>query len=150
MRRQRQDAAVSEQAAPPAIRIPHLTELVADDAGDAVVAGEPFVHERVIGGEQIPHGPVFADDVAEEEVGFAEHRRLELLVEVRVEPHVGIDLVQVLQPQPLRGKARGEDVRAAIAEHPPDLLFEDGGRGQAARFRQLHEFFIGPRSPEEE
>ena len=59
VRRQRQDAAVAEQAAPPRVRIRHLAELVADDVRDAVVLREPLVDERVVGREEIaaPAGP---------------------------------------------------------------------------------------------
>ena len=62
---------MSEQTAARAVRIRHLAELVADDVRDPVVPREPLVDEGVVGGEQIRDRPILADDVAEEELGFA-------------------------------------------------------------------------------
>ena len=149
VRGERQNAAVSQQPLPPAVRIRRFAELTPDHVRDSVVLRQPLVHERVVRGEQLPHRPVLADDVAEEQLGLAEHRRLELVVEIRVAAHVGIDLVEVLQPQPLRGETRRQHVGAAIGQHPPRLPFERRGVSQPARLRHAHQLLVRTRRPEE-
>ena len=46
----------------------------AGDVRNAVVPREPLVDERVVGGDQVEHAAVFADDAVEEELGFADER----------------------------------------------------------------------------
>ena len=74
-----------------------------------------------------------------------------VLVELRIEQRVGDDLVEVLQPQPLRGEARGERLGARIGEHAPHLLLEHGRRAQACpRPASLDQLLVRARAPEEE
>ena len=93
---------------------------------------EPLVHERVVGVQQIEHVLVFADDVVEEELRLADHRVRERRVELRIEPRVGMDLVEILQPQPLRREPCRERRRARIGEQAARLLLEPGRRAQRA------------------
>ena len=45
----------------------------------------------------------------------------ELLIEIGEPECVRTDLVQILQPQPLRGESRSERLGARIGEHAPHL-----------------------------
>jgi hypothetical protein len=87
--------------------------------------------------------------VAEEELRFAQHRRLELLVEVRIRAEVGIDLVEILQAQPLRGETRREDVGAAIGQQAASLPLDTLRRSQLSRIRRASQLGVGQRRPEE-
>ena len=93
VRRQRQDAAVAEQAAPRVVGIRDLAELRPAHAGDAVVPRQPLVDERVVGGQQLEHRPIGAHEVVEEQLRLARHRLGERLVVVRERQRVGLDLV---------------------------------------------------------
>ena len=85
---------------------------------------EPLVDEAVIGGEQIEHVPIFAHDAVEEELRFALHRLGQAIVVLRVEQHVGMNLVEILQPQPLAREALRQRIRSRIREHPLHLLLD--------------------------
>ena len=82
-RRDRQHAALPQQPAPRAVRVERdAAEVAAVNIRDAVVARQPFVHERVVGVDQIDDASVFADDALEEHLGFAAKRLPQVLVEV--------------------------------------------------------------------
>ena len=81
--------------------------------GNAVMLRQPLVHEGVVGRQQIEHAAIVADDAVEEELGFTPHRVLERVVELRVLVEVGLQLVEILQPQPLAREARGRAPRSA-------------------------------------
>ncbi len=149
-RRERQDARVAEQAAAPGVGIRDPPHLGPDHARVAVVPGEPLVDVGVVGGEEVGDRAVVAQDLPEEHFGLAPHRRLQLLVEVGIEAHVGVDLVEILQPQPLPGETRAEHVRPGIGEHARDLLLELRRTRQAARFGHAHQLGIRARGPQEE
>mgnify|MGYP003694800851 CR=1 FL=1 len=66
-----QHAALPQQAAARAVgRQRHAAEVAAVDVRDAVVACQPFVHERVVRAEQVDDAAVVADDALEEHLGF--------------------------------------------------------------------------------
>ena len=50
--------------------------------GNAVVLGQPLVHERVVRAQQVEHAAVFADDALEEQLGLAPERLAQVVVEV--------------------------------------------------------------------
>ena len=81
-RREQQDAALRQQAAA-RLRQRHAAEAGAGDVGNAVVPREPLVDERVVGGDQIEHAAVLADDAVEEELGFLDERLGQRAVPVR-------------------------------------------------------------------
>ena len=97
------------------------TEVAAPDVGDAVVTGEPFVHEREIGVDQVEQAPILADDRAEEHLGFAPERLAQVVVEIL---RVGLHARQLTQVQPLSGEVADQRVGLRIGQHPPDLPFE--------------------------
>ena len=77
-------------------------------------------------------------------------RLRQLVVEAGEQQRVGVDLLDVLQPQPLRGKARRHRFGARIGEHPPDLLLEGRRRVQRVGGRQLDQLGVRHRVPDEE
>ena len=149
-RGEREHAGMPKNAAAPVVGIRHAPHLSAHDPGNAVMPGEPLVDKRVVRREEIGHGAVIAKDLAEERLGFAAHRRLQLLVEIGIEAHIGIDLVEVLQPQPLPGKPRAEHIGPRISEHAGDLRVEVRGAREPARLGQAQQFCVGRRRPQEE
>ncbi len=58
-----------------------LAELGADDAGDAVVASQLVIQERVVGGQEIHHAAVFQKDAADESFRFLREIVPQLFVE---------------------------------------------------------------------
>ena len=61
-----------------------------------------------------------------------------------------MDLVDVLQPQPLRGERVPSASDARIGQHPARLLLERARRRQLALARQRQQLLIGRRAPQEE
>ena len=61
---------MAEQAASRLVGDHDAAEVASVDAGDAVVPGQAFVHERVIGCQQIDDAAVLAHDAVEEQLGF--------------------------------------------------------------------------------
>ena len=75
----------------------------------------------------------------------------EVVVEVRVEVRIRLDLVDVLQPQPLRGEPRPERLGARIGEHAPGLPLEHDRRRTACPAPAIvDQFLVRRRAPEEE
>ena len=96
---------MAQEAPPFVVHLADAPEVIARDIGDAVVTRQPLVHEGVVGRVEIEDGAVFADQCVEERLRLLQHRALQRLVEVRIDPHVGLDLLQILEPQPLSGEA---------------------------------------------
>jgi hypothetical protein len=69
--------------------------------------------------------------VLEEDFRLASHRLAQLLVEIRILTNVGLDLVEVLESQPLRGEARGQRGGAGIAHHATHLAVEHRHVGES-------------------
>ena len=112
--------------------------------------GEPLVHERVIGGQQIGDRAILANQAVHEQLGLTHHRLRQRRVPVRIEVVIGADLLDVLQAQPLRGEPRRQGFRPLVGEQPLQLLVEDRRRAQRARRGRLQQLRIGHRSPDEE
>ena len=126
------------------------SELRAGDVGQPVMPREPLVHEGVVGGDEVKDAAILADDAVEEELGFADERFGERAVPVRVEQPVGPDLVDVLQPQPLRRKSRRQRLRSRVGQHALDLPVVDRRIAQRAVAGGLEQFLIRQGRPEEE
>ena len=141
---------MAKQAAAFVIRVHHAPEFVSGDAWNAIVFGETLVDERVVSREQVEHAPVFAYEAGEEQLRLALHRIRQLLVEIGILQPIWMDLVQILELEPLTGKSWTEGIRASVCQHPPHLLLEHGRIGQLASSRELHQGLVRRRSPEEE
>ena len=132
------------------LRQRHAPERVAGDVRDAVVLGQPLVHERVVGRQQVEHAAVLADEAVEEQLGLALHRLRQRVVVLRIQQVVRDDLVEVLQAQPLRREARRQRLRPRVGQHAPHLLLEAGGRAQRAGWPRLQQLGVRRRAPQEE
>ena len=82
----------------------HPPKIAAVDAGDSVVAGQAFIHERVIGVDQLQNAAVFADDVLEKQRAFAFEGIAQRVVELRILHRIRMPLRDVPQMQPLSGE----------------------------------------------
>ena len=121
-------------------------ELVAFQAGEAVVFGEAFVGEGVVGVEEVEGGEVFFDEIGEEGFGFAPEVILDF-VEVFEAGVVGVEVFEVAELEPLAGEVFGEGFGAPVGEHAVD-----GGGEVGAEFGiggELEEFVVWGGGPEE-
>ena len=113
IRRDREDAALPQQAAALAVPVQRdAPEVAAVHVRNAVVLREPLVQERVVGLEQVEHAAVFAQDALEKQLGFAAERLAQVVVEIGKQPQVGRDRFEVAQVQPLLGEVADERSRA--------------------------------------
>ena len=115
----RQEAAVTEQAAARAVGERHAAEPAPADVGDAVVARQALVHERVVGVDEIEDAAIVADDGVEEQLRLARERVAEVAVEL---PGAGRDVVELPQLQPLAGQVLDQRRGARIGQHAARLL----------------------------
>ena len=82
IRRDRQDAAVPQDAPPRLVGDRNAPELAAVDERNLVMLGEALVDERVVGRQQIEHAAVLAHDALEQQLGFARERLPQVVVEL--------------------------------------------------------------------
>ncbi len=140
-----------EQAAPVRIGQLHLAEARAVDARDAVVLGQPLVHERVVGAQQLERAAVLAHDVAEEQLGLAAERLPDVVVEIREQQQVGRDLrLQVAQLQPLTGEIVDQGIGAFVRDHAAHLRGQHARLAQSAGRGQIQQRLVRDAAPEEE
>src|SRR5204862_8099334 len=111
-----QPAALAEDAAAALVGQLHAQERLANDVRNAIDLGDSLVDKRVVGGKQIEHVPIVADDAVEEQLGFTLVRLSELVVERGKQQGVGMNLFDVLQPQPLRGETRRQRLGLGIGQ----------------------------------
>ena len=119
-----QDAALAQQPAARLAGQRHAAELRAVDARQAVVLGQPLVHEGVVGGHQVEHVAIFAHDAAEEELGLAAEGVAQIVVEVGELVGVGRDVLQVADVQPLPGEVLHQRDGLGVGEHAAHLRLE--------------------------
>ena len=151
VRRDRQHAALSQNA-------PARTVLVERDAPEAaavhvrdpVVFGEPLVHERVVGAEQIERAPVLLHDALDEQLGFAPECLTQVVVEVGERPGVRTRGSQVPQIEPLAREVGDERFGLGTREHPLHLPLQRRRPAERARRRQVQQFIVGDAAPQEE
>src|SRR6185369_8614503 len=126
------------------------TELIAVNAGDAVVPRQPFVDERVIRRQKIEDAAVFADDAREQQFGLMPHRLTEVVVKVRESLRIANDVFEVSQIEPLAGKVLDERVRLGVREQPAHLRRSHQRIAQATSLREAEEPVVGNAVPEKE
>ena len=71
-----------EQAAPGLVGKRDPAEVTAVHVRDAVVAGQAFVDEGVVGGQQIDHALIVAELAGDEQLGLALERLPQVVVEL--------------------------------------------------------------------
>jgi hypothetical protein len=109
---------------------------------------EPLVDERVVRPQQIQHAPVFPQDALEEELGFPPEGVPQILVEVREQPHVRRDRIEVAQVQPLRCEIRDQRFSARVREHATHLALENHRFAKPARDRQVQQLVVRDAAPQ--
>ena len=114
------------------------------------MARETLVHERVIRSIEIEHALVFVHEIVEERLGFLPHVGGEVVVEVWIEIRIGMVLVDVLQPQPLRGESRAERFGAPVGEHAAGFALEPSGCRQLTTARRRKQRIVRRLAPQEE
>ena len=131
-----QNAALAQQPAARRIRVERdAAEAAAVHVRDAVVLGQPLVDERVVRAQQVEHAPVLAHHAFNEQLRLLPERLPQVVVEVRKEPHVRRDRVEVAQVQPLRREV-GHQIRATArrpASAAPAARARQAGRARPAR-----------------
>ncbi len=132
------------------VRIRNAAEVRAEDARDSVVPGEALVHVRVVGGEQLDHRSVLLHDVREEQFGLTHHRVGERLIEVGVAQRVRMDLVQVLEAEPLARESRPECLGPGVGQHAQHLALQLVRIRKIALVRDVDQLLIGRAAPQEE
>ena len=84
VRRDREHAAVPQQATAPALGCErHAAEAAAVDVGNAVVLRETLVEKGVVRPDQIEHAAILAQHAVEKELGFLPERLAQVVIEVR-------------------------------------------------------------------
>ena len=94
------------------------------DVRDAVVVRQPLVHEGVVGGEQLEHAAIVAEDAAGEQLGFAAEPLPQVFVEVGVLSRIRQYRRKVAQEQPLPDKVIDDGISSRVGEHTPHLPLE--------------------------
>ena len=61
-----------------------------------------------------------------------------------------MDLVQVVEPEPLRGESRRERLRTRISEQSLYLVFEHVGIGEPLGFSEVNQLLVRREAPQEE
>src|SRR5206468_10266063 len=100
-----QDAALSEQSTPHAVAAERdAPEMAAVDVWHAVVAREPLVQERVIGGQQLERAAILPHDALEKQLRLALKRSAQRVIEIGKARRHRSGARQVAQVQPLSGE----------------------------------------------
>src|SRR5580658_2825436 len=100
MRRQRENAALAQKALARLVANGDAAEPASVDVGDAVVPGQTFIYESIVGSHQIENAAVLPQDASKEELRFAAEALTQIVVEVGVQIGVGLEIPQVAQLQP--------------------------------------------------
>ena len=121
--------------------------MIARDTFDAVVAGEPFVDERVVGVQQLEDVAVLADHAAEHEFGFLLERLAQVVVELAA---FGLRGGELPQMQPLGREVVDQRARLRVREHSFHLALDFAGLAQPLLGGRLQQLIIGHAAPDEE
>src|SRR5688572_5944359 len=129
----------------------HLTEPRAVDTWDAVVPGQAFVDERVVGAQQLHRAAVLSQDVAEEQLRLAAERLADVVVEVGEHQQVGRDLrLEIAQLQPLPDEVTHQRIGTFVGDHAPYLRSQHARLTELPGDREIHQRLIGNAAPQEE
>ena len=148
IRRDGQNAALAQQTATIRVGQRHAAELRPIDLWNAVVLGEAFVDERVVGRQQIEQAAILADDARDEQFGLLHERRSQRFVE-RKDHRIWRRGLDVAQMQPLPGEIRDERVGPRVGKHALHLLQQHRGISQPAPLREVEQLIVGNAAPQE-
>ena len=142
---------MAQEAPTPVVRIHDFLEGRSRDTREAVVSGETLVDERVVGGQQLEHAAVLANEMREQQLGLSQHSLGQRVVEVGVRQRVRVELFQILEPEPLCSEAGGQGLlRTGVGQHPARLTLHLTGIRELATTCQVDEILIRWGSPDEE
>ena len=108
------------------------------------MAGQPFVHEGIVGIEQIEHASILVDDGGEQQLGFAPKRLPQVLVEVG---RRGLHVRKITQVEPLSCKVTGERFGLRIRKHPLHLPGQHRGIEEPAPAGDLQQLIVRDAAP---
>ena len=112
-------------------------EVAAIYPGNAVVAGEPFVQERVVSRQQVEHVPVASDLRLEKEGRFGGHCRLGVFVELHEPLGVRDVALDVADGEPLLHEVGHPAGGTWVGQQAVGLLGQHGRVAQPTRFSPL-------------
>ena len=141
------------QKAAPFLEIRQLdpAEVAPGDAGKVVVMGQPLVHERVVGVQELQHTSVLADVVVEKEPGLLFHGLAKVVAVLQVDVVLQEPVVQFAELQPLTGEVFHERLAGSGAvQHAPDLLAKDRRFGEPVRPGLVEKRLVRNAAPQEE
>jgi hypothetical protein len=114
------------------------------------VASEPFVQKRGVGGEQLPDVPILEQNAPQEQRNLRREVDAQLVAELREQPVVGHDRLELVHIEPLESEIHDKRIRARIGEHSPRLRFERLRIAQLAGSGELEQRVVRPLAPKEE
>ncbi len=150
VRSHHENTAFSEKPLSSIVGERHPPELTAVHIRDAVVSGQTLVDERVVGGQQIDHVTVFAHDAVEEQLGLAQERLSQVVVEVGKRLGVRDNAPKIAELQPLAGEVGDQRFRLGIRQHPTYLPLEHRRGVQPALRCDGEQFVVRDAAPQEE
>ena len=121
----------------------HAPEVTAVHVREAVEFRQPFIDERVVRRQELHQRPIVPHLALEEHLGLGNKGLAQVFVEIRKHPRIRLHHPHVAQLQPLAREIAHQRRRAAVGEHPPDLLFQDLRIFQLAARRGLEQFSSG-------
>ena len=110
---------------------------------------DSIVQIGLIRREKFNKRPVFQQDALNKRLCFGNQLPFQLIVEVRVDLLIRLDILDTVQAQPLHCKVGGKTRRSRIRKHALDLGVQHSGLAQLLRRGQLEQFVIGPGIPQE-
>ena len=109
-----------------------------------------LVQERVVRAQQVERAPVLAHHTVDQQLRFLPERLPEVVVEIREDPHVGRDRIQVAQVEPLLGEVGNQVPRPRVGQHAPHLALEHRRFAEIAPRGGIQQLLVGNAAPEEE
>ena len=123
----RQNATLTEQPATPVVAERHPAETAAGYPWDLIVPGKALVQERVVGPQQLQDARVLAQLALDEELCFSLERFAKIFVEFGKQVRIRRHAAHIAQHQPLSEEIRDQRLRAAVGQHPADLVLQHSG-----------------------
>ena len=128
---------MAEETLTVSVAVSHSAELIAEYAGDPIVARQALVQIGIVGSKQVEDASILPNETGKEDLRLAAHRIGELLIEIREPVRIGMDLVEILKPEPLSREPRPERLRPRIPEHATYLFGQHTPVGELPRLRDF-------------
>src|SRR5436190_2243609 len=112
--------------------------------------GENWIHERVVGLNEIEHRTIVLHDIDEELDRLSKHRLAQFVVETLEALAVhAVVFFEAPEIEPIAAELGGKSADAIVLEHPPRLRQEHFALMQIADLRVRQEFRVRHAGPEE-